>query len=202
MINRCVLLVLTVMLMCSCVDETYDLSDIKTDGVEIGSGGVVVPVGDVDRDLSDFLIPEDPSSPPEGQNVTLSDYDEVFDIGTGFDEGIIDQLTDNGTIMFVVMIDNPLDVDLKLNISFLKKNDPDSVVPVVINEIIKSGKEGVSKIETLEITPEMLEQIALSDELRVQLSMASGEPVYFEFSEFISNIKIRLSMKKTGGIKL
>ena len=202
MINKLTLLISVVMLLCSCVDKAYDLSDIKTDDMVIGSGGLVVPMGDINIDLSEFFTPEHPGQPSDGQNVTLTDCDEVYDIGAGFDAGIIDQLTGQGTLNLVAMIDNPLEVDLKLSITFVDKSDPSNPVPVVVGALVNKNGEGMTRLETLTITPEMLEQIAASNGVRVQLGVAPGNPQYFDPNELSSNIKIRLSMKKTGGLKL
>lgn len=190
------MLLSALVLLSSCVDKAYDLSNIKTDDITIGAGGTVVPMGNLDIDLGDIVTPQDPGTTPEpGDQVTLTDMDELYDIDAGFDEGLISELSDMGDIWIELHVDNPFNVAFKISVSF--ENGGGSPVILITDELVAALS--TTKLETGLITSETLEQISASNGLRFKLKMVT--PGYFPMGS-VSKFKVRFVVKKSGGIKL
>lgn len=174
----------------SCVDKDFDLGDIDDSEIVFGDE-FVAPIGTLELKYSElFNLPS-----PEMKSNPMVTIPETFEntvaINSGFDQGIIDQLTNSGTqfITAVVTTNLPsITLDVKIHFEGLEE-------PVVDGEVYATATT-LKK----EVTKEMLSIIANSKKLLIQFTVVEGNRVVaLDPNE---KVDIVLNLYRKGGIKL
>lgn len=182
-----ILLVLFAFTLMSCVDKDFDLGDVDDDGIVFGDE-FVAPIGTLDIKFSDLFGITGTSS----AEVIVPDITEMkMAVGSGFDKGIIDQLTDGGEQSISVVIDTNLPgVTMNVEVRFN-----------ALEEAVVSGNfDSNNTTYTKKVDREMLYKIAESKEIIVTLKYVSGDRnVTLNLNE---GVKIDLTLHRKGGIKL
>lgn len=196
------IVIVATLTLSSCVDNAYDLSDIDTDNQVIGTGGFVVPLGNVEIDLTEFIEDYTPMASSKAvQTYEFRPYTDEYDIEAGFDDGLIDQLTEYGEITLHAAISN-VDVfkfNLDITVDFI--NGSDKINLVTDRNVSTAG--GSVALESKLLNKEILTRIANSTKVGLSIAPTDGQPKTFQYDvNQAHKVSIRLTIKKTGGIKL
>lgn len=189
----------------SCVDNAYDLSDVNTDDLVIGTGGFVVPLGDIEIDVAQFIEDYNPASDMASkapQQYKFAPYSDKIKIDAGFDEGLIKQLTEYGEIKVNATASNidvfGFNLDIKVDFTDSQNNTIN-----IINDKNVSTSKGSVNLTTKTLDKDMLTQIANSEYVKLNIAPSGGGTETFTYDlDQAQKVKIRLTITKTGGIKL
>lgn len=183
-----------ILTLSSCVDKEFDFSKIDDSDITIGDS-YSIPVGNVGVDLADVF---DAIESEDGSQefVVPDSFASDVNIGAGFDQSIIDDILNTDAMTMDVVIANPLeDVEMNLTLSFIDEDGNEIVI--VDNEYV--GTDATTL--TIDITEELLNQIANSGTINYSFDVLSGAGETVDLSN-LSNLDINLILNGEGGISL
>ena len=177
-----------------CVKQEYDLSKIDTDNISVGDN-LVVPMGSIEIDFQS-LVPGSGSS-----EITIPGTFETqtFNIGSGFDSGIFDNLDENTPYIVTAEVNNCFSEPILIWIRFKDENGNTSIVLCDEERIEGSAQNPTTLSFTL--TTDDFRFIVEAAQIDVDIATIDKQPHKVSIDKN-GRMPFTLSVQKSGGIKL
>ena len=177
-----------------CVKPEYDLSKIDTDNISVGDE-IVVPVGSIEIDFQSFV----PGSGSSETTIPGTFETQTFNIGSGFDSGIFDNLDENTPYIVTANINNCFSEPILVSVSFKDESGETSIV-LCDEELIKGSGQNPTGL-SVTLTTDDFRRIVEAAQIDVNITTIDKQPKEVSIDRN-GKIPFTLSVRKTGGIKL
>jgi len=196
----------------SCVDNDYDLSDIDDDNNQIGES-FVVPMVNVDIkgvELFDFS-----NVGSDGKVKIPETFDKTYKIESGLGDDVTDWIGDNyNNVTLIAKVTNglplnvkskatkelPSNLKLKISIKLFDENENELKVngkSLIQDMELSAGKESLLSYK---ITSEVIENINRADFIKIYFEQQNVPKINSLVIDQNELFKIKLSLKKDGGL--
>lgn len=189
------IITLSVLFFTSCVDKDFDLSDVNTDNSGVGDKEteITIPVATIEIDLEDIL--EELTRAKKSYTFKDQDIEDTIELGDNWlKEEFKSALTANGG-----------KISLSLECSEYPEGLPAATAEIWFGDIALFDKaQTISaqnhKVTTAKLDDQTIDEISKSSSLNYKIHFAEKS---FECDfDGAENIEFKLSMTKTGAIKL
>lgn len=177
-----------------CVKQEYDLSKIDTDNISVGDN-LVVPVGSLEIDFQSFV----PGSGSSETTIPGTFETQTFNIESGFDTGIFDNLDENTPYIVTANVNNCFSEPILVSVSFKDENGDTSIVLCDEERIEGSAQNPTTLSVTL--TTDDFRLIVEAAQIDVDITTIDRQPKEVSIDKN-GKIPFTLSVRKSGGIKL
>lgn len=179
--------------LAGCVDQKYDLNNISTDNLVFGDE-FLIPLANIGIDVNELF------DFPTGSTGTVdvevpSEFSQTFPIDEGFDTDLVDKLTGSGSMTLFGTIENPVPVELDVQVKFVAADGTEIVT--ILDKRVKAGE--TTDFST-PLTDEMLRQLSEGASVKVDFLTVDGllHNVPLDPADMVN---VDMKIKKTGGIK-
>lgn len=169
-----------------CVDNDFDLSKVDDSDIVIGNE-FIAPIGNINIKYNDIAELPLPESDGMVDFILPEEFGMDYSLSSGFDQGILDMITESGSQSVMISITHKLPADVKLNLK----------VSFDVAGELYSGAVG-ENIE-VKITKEQLQKITESKNISVEFITSGNRNVKVKLDDAIV---IGLGLYRKGGIKL